>query len=214
MTKKKTPRQQQAPATRSARFIAIDGPDGAGKSTQVALLAEYLQSKDQVVITVRDPGGTEIGEAIRHILLSPAHDTMDPRTELLLYTAARLQLWLQKISPALEAGQWVISDRWIYSTCAYQGAAGKLGIQTVYELTQAVGLPWADRAIILDLEPRVGLSRVSAEPDRMESKPLDFHQAVHSGYLALAQTRPEVALLNGSGQTDQIQQAIRQALGI
>ena len=195
-------------------FIVIDGPDGSGKSTQVSLLAEHLRAGGRDVLTVRDPGATDIGEAIRQILLSPAHNKMDPRSELLLYTAARLQLWHEKIAPALQAGSWVISDRWIYSTCAYQGAAGKLGQQTVHDLTDAMGLPWPARAIILNLDPAVGLARISATPDRVEAKSLTFHRAVRQGYLSVAQLRPEVTVIDGAAQPQQIQLAIRRALGI
>ncbi len=198
--------------SRGGRFIVIDGPDGAGKSTQLAMLAEYLCSGGKSVITVRDPGGTEIGEAIRNILLSPAHDKMAIGTELLLYTAARFQLWREKIFPALAAGSWVLCDRWIYSTCAYQGQ-GK-GSDLVDKVNQTVGLKWADKAIILDVDAAVGLARLSGEPDRMESKPLAFHQAVRDGYLALAKLRPEVTIIDGGGTIEQSQQAIRQALGI
>lgn len=200
--------------SRAGRFIVIDGPDGAGKSTQLAMLAEYLCSKGKSVITVRDPGDTEIGEAIRQILLSPTHDKMAIGTELLLYTAARLQLWLEKISPALQAGSWVLCDRWIYSTCAYQGLAGDMGADLVDQLNQTVSLEWADNAIILDVDSAAGLARLSGEPDRMEAKPLAFHQAVRAGYLGLAKLRPEVTIIDGSGTIEQTQQAIRQALGL
>ena len=198
----------------SGRFIVIDGPDGSGKSTQVAMLSEYLGSVGKTVLSLRDPGGTQIGEAVREILLSPAHDKMSAQTELLLYTAARLQLWLEKIAPALQAGSWVICDRWIYSTCAYQGVAGKLGLEAVVQLSEAVGLAWAERAIILDVDAQLGLDRLGQEPDRMESKPLAFHQAVRDGYLALAKLRPEVTIIDAAGDVAQIQQAIRQALGV
>ena len=139
---------------------------------------------------------------------------MDPRSELLLYTAARLQLWHEKIAPALRSGSWVISDRWIYSTCAYQGAAGNLGRQTVYDLTDAMDLPWPTKAIILDLDPAVGLARISATPDRIEAKSLTFHQAVRQGYLTVAQLRPEVTVIDGAAQPQEIQLTIRRALGI
>ncbi len=192
----------------------IDGPDGAGKSTQVDMLAEHLCSVGESVITVRDPGSTEIGEAVRQILLSPAHDKMTIGTELLLYTAARVQLYSEKIAPALRAGSWVISDRWIYSSCTYQGMAGDMGSDLVEEVNQTVGLKWADKAIILDVDAAVGLARLSGEPDRMESKPLAFHKAVREGYLALAKVRPEVSVVDASGDIEQTQRAIRQVLGV
>ena len=198
----------------AGRFIVIDGPDGSGKTTHIAMLADHLSSIGLSVITVRDPGGTDIGEAIRQILLSPAHKDMTARIELLLYTAARLQLWLEKISPSLQAGSCVLSDRWIYSTCAYQGSAGQIGLDTVCQLSDAVGLPWADRAVILDIDAQAGLARLSGKPDRMESKPLAFHQAVRDGYLALAEIRPEVSIVDATDPVERTQQAIRRALGV
>ncbi len=144
------------------------------------MLTEYLGSAGKMALSLRDPGGTQIGEAVREILLSPAHDKMAAQTELLLYTAARLQLWLEKITPALQACSWVICDRWIYSTCAYQVVAGKLGLEVVVQLSETVGLPWADKAIILDVDAQLGLDRLGQEPDRMESKPLAFHPAVRA----------------------------------
>ena len=198
----------------AGRFIVIDGPDGSGKTTHLAMLAEHLCSAGLSVVTVRDPGGTKIGEAIRQILLSPAHDEITARTELLLYTAARMQLWQERIAPALQAGSCVLCDRWIYSTCAYQGSAGELGLVTVCQLTDAVGLPWADRAVVLDIDAQAGLARLSDEPDRMESKPLSFHQAVRQGYLALAKMRSEVTIVDAAGDIQQTQAAIRHALGL
>ena len=198
----------------AGKFIVIDGPDGSGKTTHLGLLAEHLGSLGLSVVTVRDPGGTDIGEAIRQILLSSAHEQMTARTELLLYTAARLQLWIERIAPALKAGSCVLSDRWIYSTCAYQGSAGELGTETVCRLTDAMGLNWAHQVVILDIDSQVGLARLSDEPDRMESKPLAFHQAVRRGYLALAKLRSEATIVDAAGTVQQTQAAIRCALGV
>ena len=200
--------------SQASRFIVIDGPDGAGKSTHLAKLAECFSSAGKSTVCVRDPGGTEIGEAIRQILLSPAHDKMAAQTELLLYTAARLQLWMERIAPALQGGSWVLCDRWIYSTCAYQGAAGQIGLEVVFQLSEAMGLPWAEQAIILDVDAQLGLDRLGQEPDRMESKPLTFHQTVREGYLALAKLRPEVTIVDAAGTIEQTQQAIRRALAV
>ena len=206
--------ESQLPKELAGRFIVIDGPDGSGKTTHLAMLAEHLCSAGLSVVTVRDPGGTKVGEAIRQILLSPAHDEITARTELLLYTAARMQLWQERITPALQAGSCVLCDRWIYSTCAYQGSAGELGLETVCQLTDAVGLPWADRAVVLDIDAQAGLARLSDEPDRMESKPLSFHQAVRQGYLALAKLRPEVTIVDAAGDIQHTQAAIRSALAV
>ena len=108
----------------------------------------------------------------------------------------------------------MLCDRWIYSTCAYQGAAGQLGLETVFQLTDAVGLSWAHQAIVLDIDAQLGLARISGEPDRVESKPLPFHQAVRAGYLALAKLRSEVTIIPATGPIEQTQQAIRRTLGV
>ena len=125
-----------------------------------------------------------------------------------------MQLWIERISPALQAGSCVLCDRWIYSTCAYQGSAGRIGTETVCQLTDAVGLHWAHQAVILDIDAQVGLARLSDEPDRIESKPLAFHLGVRDGYLALANLRPEVTIVSAAGTVEQIQQAIRRALDV
>ena len=109
------------------KFIVLDGPDGCGKSTQAGLLVKWLEGEGVPTSRFRDPGDTSIGEKIREILLNPEHLAMDTRTELLLYMAARAQLWAEKIAPALQDNRCVVLDRWLSSTCAYQGFAGGFG---------------------------------------------------------------------------------------
>ena len=111
----------------SGKFIVLDGPDGCGKTVQTKLLVDWLKEQGVAVETFREPGGTDIGEKIRQILLNPEHIQMSTRSELLLYMAARTQLWEEKIAPALKKGKCVVLDRWLSSTCAYQGFAGGLG---------------------------------------------------------------------------------------
>ena len=111
-----------------SKFIVLDGPDGCGKSTQAKMLADWISKEGIETLSFRDPGTTVIGEAIRRILLDPVNKEMDARTELSLYMAARAQLWAQKIKPALKKGKCVLLDRWLSSTCAYQGYAGGVGI--------------------------------------------------------------------------------------
>jgi dTMP kinase len=113
----------------AGRFIVLDGPDGCGKSSQARLLMDWLQSQGVPTVGFRDPGATVIGEKIREILLSPAHEAMTTSAEVLLYMAARVQLWAEKIKPALSEGQCVVLDRWLSSTCAYQGYAGGFGVE-------------------------------------------------------------------------------------
>ncbi len=169
------------------RFIVLDGPDGCGKSTQTKLLAQWLERQGVAVESFRDPGDTAIGEKIRQILLNPEHIAMSTAAEVLLYMAARVQLWQEKIAPALAQKKCVILDRWLSSTCAYQGHAGGFGINQVIKLAaDSLGKPWPDLTIILDVDLETGANRLSAQPDRMEAKPREYHQKVRDGFLKLA----------------------------
>jgi dTMP kinase len=145
----------------SGRFIVLDGPDGCGKSTHSKLLIQWLKEQGVLTVGFRDPGDTDIGEKIRQILLSPEHDAMDTRTELLLYMAARAQLWAEKIAPALEANQCVVLDRWLSSTCAYQGCAGGFGLEKVIKIaTDCLERVWPDLTIILDVDLQTSSQRL------------------------------------------------------
>ncbi len=195
------------------RFIVIDGPDGAGKSTQAQMLVKYLQEEGLEAELVRDPGGTEIGEKIRAILLDNANVAMSVRCETLLYMASRAQLYHEKIAPALAAGKCVISDRWVSSTYAYQAIAGEDGAELVLTLADAaLERPWPDRTILLDLPSELGLTRVGKERDRMESKSLEFHRAVRQAYLDLASIRNDFKVLSASGSVADIHRDILNCL--
>jgi dTMP kinase len=172
--------------TLQGRFLVIDGPDGAGKSTQVARLADALRARGLDVTTVRDPGGTAIGDRIRQILLDPACGEMAVECETMLYMASRAQLVAEIVRPALAAGHCVISDRYITSTVAYQGAGGAdpAAVRAVGEV--AVGGLWPDLTVLLDLPAEAGLARLIGERDRMESKDLDFHRRVREMFLRQA----------------------------
>jgi len=171
----------------AGRFIVLDGPDGCGKSTQSAMLAQYLQAAGVQTVSFRDPGTTAIGEKIREILLNPAHDQMDLRTEVLLYMAARAQLWTECIAPALQQGKCVILDRWLSSTCAYQGYAGGFGIDKVINLACcSLERLWPDMTLILDADLTTSTKRLKNIPDRMEQKGEDYHQKVRQGFLEFA----------------------------
>jgi len=167
-------------------FIAFEGGEGAGKSTQEALLAQWLTDRGFTVVRTREPGGTPAAEAIRNVVLSPEFTGLDPRAEALLFAAARGEHAAQVIRPALERGDIVLCDRYLDSSVAYQGIGRNLGADAVRELslwaTQGL-LP--DLAILLDIDPSVGLSRV-ADPDRLEAEPLDYHQRVRAGFLSIA----------------------------
>ncbi len=181
----------------SGKFIVLDGPDGCGKSTQSKLLAEHLQKQGIMVETFRDPGGTAIGEKIRAILLAPEHIAMGTKTELLLYMAARAQLWQEKIAPALKENKCVVLDRWLSSTCAYQGYAGGFGMDKVIKLaTDCLERPWPDLTIILDLDLQTASQRLGHELDRMENKSDEYHKKVRQGFLQLAKDREGFAVVD------------------
>lgn len=184
----------------SGKFIVLDGPDGCGKTTQARLLAQWLQEQGVPTVSFRDPGDTTVGEKIRQILLSPEHAVMDTRTELLLYMAARAQLWAEEIAPALGENKCVVLDRWLSSTCAYQGYAGRFGVDKVIKIaTDSLERPWPDLTIILDVDLQTSAKRLSQEPDRMEAKPPEYHQSVREGFLQLAEERRDLLVVDATG---------------
>lgn len=171
-------------------FISMEGPDGAGKSTQIELLQNYLADKGYEIVITREPGGTVISEAIRKIILNKDYTEMSSNTELLLYAAARAQLVHEVIRPALRDGKAVICDRFIESSVVYQGIARGLGIDTVYAVNDYAleGLR-PQLTILLDLDAEEGLRRKKnqAELDRMEAAGLEFHKKVAEGYRLLSE---------------------------
>ena len=175
-------------------FITIEGPDGAGKTTQRELLKEYLEKKGYDVLITRDPGGNPISEAIREVILNKDFTEMGYMTELLLYASARAQLVKENIKPALDAGQAVIADRFVDSSAVYQGIGRGLGVDTVYKVNEfALQGIMPDMTILMDLDAEVGLARKKnqAELDRMERESVDFHKKVVAGYRDLADRYPE-----------------------
>ena len=175
-------------------FISFEGPDGSGKSTQIALLKEYLENKGYDCLVTREPGGTKISEQVREILLDPANKAMGYMTEALLYASARAQLMHEVILPALEAGRAVICDRFVDSSAVYQGIARGLGVDEIYKLnayaTEGV-LP--QLTIHLDLPASVGIARKKDQKDldRMEQEASSFHEKVAQGYRDLAKLAPD-----------------------
>lgn len=172
----------------------MEGPDGSGKTTQIDLLKKFLESKGYDIIITREPGGTEISEAIRNIILNPEFKEMSHMTELLLYASARAQLVNQVIKPALEEGKAVICDRFVESSAVYQGIGRGLGVETVYEVNSyALGNVKPKLTIFMDLDAEEGIKRKrnQAELDRMEMEDLSFHKRVVEGYRQLAQIYPE-----------------------
>lgn len=170
-------------------FITMEGPDGAGKSTQIDLLKKYFESKDIEVVLTREPGGTRISEAVREVILNKEYKEMDYKTELMLYTAARAQLVAEVIKPALLQGKAVICDRFVDSSAVYQGMGRGLGVDQVYKINEYAldGLK-PILTILLDLDATEGIRRKKnqAELDRMEEESIDFHKKVVEGYRRLA----------------------------
>ncbi|RMF02285.1 MAG: dTMP kinase [Chloroflexi bacterium] len=204
-------------------FITFEGPDGSGKSTQISLTAQYLQNLGHNVLLTREPGGSRIGDQIRTVLHDVTNTEMDPRAEVLLYSASRAQLVAQVILPHLQAGGVVVCDRYADSTFAYQGFGRQLDFEALQLITAfATQALKPDITIYLDLEVEQGLQRkVSAnsagkgELNRMDRLAVDFHRRVRQGYLEMARAEPERWLvINACDTVDNVQQQIRQRLGM
>jgi dTMP kinase len=185
------------------RFITFEGGEGAGKSTQVRLLAERLAARGVVAVVTREPGGTPFAEKVRDIVLTPDTAPKAPLAEALLFSAARADHVDQLIRPALQRGEWVISDRFADSTRAYQGAGGGLPVATVAEIERiALAGLVPDLTIVLDLDPAVGLARADQRrgaqtpgafvaTDTFEGRRLAFHQRLRQGFLDIAHAEPQ-----------------------
>ncbi len=186
-----------APRTAKSFFISFEGSEGSGKSTQIDLLAKRLKAAGHDVITTREPGGTPLGEDIRHLLKhAQSGQGMFPETELLLFAASRAQLVREVILPALQTGKIILCDRFLDSTTVYQGVARRLSEDPVAAINRfAVGDIMPSLTVVLDLPAEAGLARArnraSKQPDRMEQESLDFYQRVREGYLLLARSLPE-----------------------
>lgn len=180
-------------------FISLDGLDGAGKSTQCRLLAEWLRGRGWEVTACSDPGGTEIGQQLRELLLDRRRQ-MTLACEAFLFMASRAQLTAEVIRPALEAGRAVISDRFLLANVVYQGHAGGLDPQLLYQAgLLATGGLEPDLTLVLDLPVAAALSRRQGPADRVESRPDEYHARVRAGFLAEAQRRPErIRILDAS----------------
>jgi dTMP kinase len=198
-------------------FITFEGPDGSGKSTQIQALAEYLQGLGQTVLLTREPGGTEIGEEIRDLLHDLRHHEMQPRAEILLYSAARAQLVGQVIRPALAAGGTVLCDRYADSTLAYQGYGHGLDLEVLRQITSfATQDLKPDLTLLFDLDPAVGLKRRQAagvEWNRLDAYDLAFHQRVREGYHQLAQADPgRWVTLDATQDRERLQAEVRRVV--
>ncbi|OGW58141.1 MAG: dTMP kinase [Nitrospirae bacterium RIFCSPLOW2_12_42_9] len=203
-------------------FITFEGIEGCGKTTQAHLLAGYLEEQGYKVLKTREPGGTEISEAVREILLSNDFVKMHPHTEVLLYLASRAQHISDKIKPALEKGMIVISDRFSDSTFVYQCYVRGIDYQIVEEMnsftTEGIS---PDITFVLDLEPEEGLRRAvsrnqkhSRKEDRMEKESLEFHQKVREGYLKMAERYPDrIHVISSNRDKTEVQEEIKGIVG-
>ena len=198
-------------------FITIEGSDGSGKSTQLKKIISYLEEKQVDLVVTREPGGTDVAEAIRELILDPAYLQMTAKTEMLLYAAARAQHVEEKVLPALQAGKVVLSDRYVDSSIAYQAYGRGLGDMVAQVNAIATGGLVPDLTIFLDLPPAVGMARKQQEEnhelDRLEQEKLEFHQKVYEGYDALCKKEPErICRIDASGTIEEVFGQIKAAL--
>ncbi|MCW2751452.1 MAG: tmk [Aeromicrobium sp.] len=199
--------------TETGVFLALEGGEGAGKSTQAALLVDWLEGLGHRVLLTREPGGTEVGKILRHIVLDNATGELSPRTEALLYAADKAEHVDQVVLPALADGAIVLTDRYVDSTLAYQGAGRHLDPAEVEHIAR-----WATSSlrphltIVLDIDPAIGHTRFEGA-DRIESEPLEFHQRVRAHFLELAAADPEHYLVtNGEDPVEKIHASVRAAV--
>jgi dTMP kinase len=193
-------------------FVTFEGIDGSGKTTQAALLAEWAAAEGHEVVAVREPGGTPLGERIRELLLDGPE--MSGWAEAALFAAARAELAERVIRPALERGAWVVCDRYVESSLAYQGAGRGLGIEAVRELNAAAtgGLE-PDLTFVLLLDPGLGRARLAGCPDRIEGESADFVRRVDAGYRELVADSPgRYVVLDAAARPDELARRVRQSV--
>lgn len=177
-------------------FITLEGPEGSGKTSAVRTTVQKLEEMGYQIVQTREPGGTPISEQIRNVILDKANTDMDSRTEALLYAASRRQHLVQKVWPALNEGKIVICDRYLDSSLAYQGGARDLGIDNVLNINLfATENSWPDLTLLFDIDPQIGLNRISAsntrEVNRLDLEKIEFHNQVRNTFLMLAKRFPE-----------------------
>lgn len=191
-------------------FITFEGGDGAGKSTVINKVYDELVEKNLSCMITREPGGIDIAEQIREVILNVKNTKMDARTEALLYAAARRQHLAEKVVPALEEGKVVLCDRFLHSSLAYQGYARGLGIEEVYEINKfAIDSYMPDLVILFDIEPKLGLERINKnkgrEINRLDKENMDFHDKVREGYSILMEKyNHNIVKVDASGSVDEV----------
>ncbi|MFD2671565.1 dTMP kinase [Marinicrinis sediminis] len=199
-------------------FLTFEGGEGAGKTTVIEAIAAWLKASGYEVVTTREPGGIQIAEKIRSVILDPSHTSMEERTEALLYAAARRQHLVEKVTPALEAGRIVLCDRFIDSSLAYQGYARGIGIEEIWNLNAfAIGDRMPELTFLLDIDPHIGLQRIyqnnEREINRLDMEKLDFHEKVREGYRKLATRFPErIVVVDASQDVEGVLQTIQHVI--
>lgn len=191
------------------KFMVLDGPDGCGKSTQTRLLSEWIAEQGVDAVSYRDPGTTLVGEKIRDILLDTAHEGMGDNVEVLLYMAARAQLYKEHIAPDLAAGKCVLMDRWLSSTCAYQGWAGGFGINKVIKIAaDSLERVWPDLTVVLDVDLQTAAERMQRDLDRMEQKGDAYHAKVREGFLKLPKIHSSIKVVDARQPVENVHQDV------
>lgn len=192
-------------------FISLDGVDGSGKSTQHAMLCEWLREQGHEVVACRDPGTTAVGDALRDLILQQDKVPIAKRTEMLLYMASRAQLVAEVIRPALDAGKTVVSDRYLLANVVYQGHALGLDVDMLWQVGRiATNGVMPDCTIVLDLSTEAASQRMSRELDRMEQRGQEFHQRVREGFLKEADNKANrITVIDASAAVDDVQSKIR-----
>ncbi|MCP3033572.1 dTMP kinase [Halobacillus sp. A1] len=199
-------------------FVTFEGGDGAGKSSILKMVGEQLKAEGYSVIETREPGGIQIAESIRQVILDKTHTSMDGRTEALLYAAARRQHLVEKVIPALSEGTIVLCDRFVDSSLAYQGHARGLGMDDVLKINQfAIENRMPDVTLFFDIPPEKGLERIAKnderEKNRLDLEALDFHKKVYEAYLLLRQRYPDrIHSIDADQNIESVYQAARQSL--
>ncbi|MEI6241448.1 MAG: dTMP kinase [Planctomycetia bacterium] len=200
--------------TVAGRFIVLDGIDGAGKSSQMAPLVRWLESRGRTVTTCRDPGSTPAGDAIRAILLDRHEIHLTPTSEMLLYMAARAQLVAEVIRPALARGAWVVSDRYLLANIVYQGHAGGLDPDVIRRVgAVATGGLEPDCVFLLDVDLATAASRLDRPLDKLENRGDEFRTRLRAGYLTEAARDPDrIAVIDATAEPDVVASRLRAAL--